>query len=129
MATDKQIQANRRNAQLSTGPKSKEALEELGQRGRRHSLAGAHVVLPYESPKEYDALRARLYADHLPATTHECLLVDHIAQQEWKLQRSPRLEVAQCTTQVNAAIHAMRTVAAQSPEHTVVDPDRALLLS
>jgi hypothetical protein len=129
MATDKQIQANRRNAQLSTGPKSKEALDKLAERARRHSLAGGHIVLPYEKAEDYDALRDDLYTDYAPASTQECLLVDGIAQQQWKLQRSNRLEVANLTTQYNAAMHAMKTVAAQSTERTTLDPDRALAMA
>jgi len=129
MATDKQIQANRRNAQLSTGPKSKEALDQLGQRARKHSLAGGHAILPYEKAEDYDALRDDLYADYAPASTQECLLVDGIAQQQWKLQRANRLEVAQLTTQYNAAMHAMKTAASHSTEPTVLDPDRALAMS
>jgi hypothetical protein len=129
MATDKQIQANRRNAQLSTGPKSKEALAQLGQRARRHSLAGGHIVLPYETAEDYDALRDDLYRDYSPASTQECLLVDGIAQQQWKLQRANRLEVANLTTQYNSAMHAMKTVAAQSTERTTLDPDRALAMA
>jgi hypothetical protein len=129
MATDKQIQANRRNAQLSTGPKSKEALAQLSERARKHSLSGGHIVLPYEKAEDYDALRDDLYADYSPANTQECLLVDGIAQQQWKLQRANRLEVAQLTTQYNAAMHAMKTIAAQSAERTILDPDRALAMA
>lgn len=128
MATKAQIRANRRNAQLSTGPKSPEAIAQLGQHARKHSLAGGHIVLPYEKAEDYDALRDDLYRDFSPANTPECLLVDGIAQQHWKLQRANRLEVAQLTTEYNQAMHAMKTVAADQQQSTL-HPDRALAMA
>jgi len=126
MSTRKQILANRRNAQFSTGPKTKEALSQLPHRARKHSLSGTHVVLPYEDPADYDALRDDLYKDYAPANTQESLLVDDIAQQHWKLQRANRLEVAQMTTDYE---RALETIKKTTPNETAIDPDRALAMA
>jgi hypothetical protein len=127
MTYQKQIDANRRNSLLSTGPKSPEALAALRDRARRHSLSGAHIVLPYEKAEDYDSLRADLFHDYAPASTQECILVDGIAQAHWKLQRANRLEVAQLTTEFNAAMAGLKMVA--NDDTKSINPDRALAMA
>ena len=58
----------------------------------KHGLTGTQIVIKGEDPAIYDALRAKLVAEHQPATEEEAMLVEHIAQSWWKLQRAGRYE-------------------------------------
>src|SRR5947209_7252923 len=57
MTTLRQIEANRRNATLSTGPKTPEGLEMAKRNALQHNLSGEGVV---RTPEEADAIAARL---------------------------------------------------------------------
>ena len=48
MASQKQIEANRRNAEKSTGPKSAEGKATVARNALKHGLAGHGVILPGE---------------------------------------------------------------------------------
>src|SRR5438128_11847793 len=56
MATDRQIEANRRNALHSTGPKSPEGKAASSMNNLRHGLRAATVVLPYENNDAFSQL-------------------------------------------------------------------------
>ena len=55
MATQAQIDANRRNAQKSTGPKSRPGKDKTRFNGLKHGLRAEQVVLPGEDPAEFAA--------------------------------------------------------------------------
>ena len=92
MSTESQIEANRENAKLSTGPKSEAGKAASALNNTRHGLAGAFRVLPTESQSEFDALLATLSDEHQPATFTETTLVEAMAQHHWLRQRSLHLE-------------------------------------
>src|SRR6266481_5959999 len=56
MATIKQIEANRRNALKSTGPRTPEAKAAVRMNALRHGLRARTVVLPAENPQEFHQL-------------------------------------------------------------------------
>jgi len=90
--TESQIEANRENAKLSTGPKSEAGKAVSALNNTRHGVAGAFRVLPTEAQSEFDALVATLTGEHQPATFTETTLVEAMAQHHWLRQRSLRLE-------------------------------------
>ena len=95
MATAAQIEANRANAQHSTGPTSPEAKQNLVMHAYQHGLAGsAFVVLPDEDQKAYETLYNDLREEHNPRTITERMLVDAMAQHHWLTQRALRLQEA-----------------------------------
>ena len=49
MASEKQIEANRRNAQKSTGPTTDEGKQQSRRNALKHGMAGAGIVLPEEA--------------------------------------------------------------------------------
>ena len=56
MATLKQFEANRRNSQKSTGPKTPEGKSAVSMNALRHGLRARTVVLPGEDPTEFHQL-------------------------------------------------------------------------
>jgi hypothetical protein len=92
MSTESQIQANRENAKLSSGPKSETGKAASALNNTRHGLAGAFRVLPTESQSDFDALFATLADEHQPATFTETTLVEAMAQHHWLRQRALHLE-------------------------------------
>ena len=94
MASDKQIQANRLNAQKSTGPQSPEGKQRVAQNRTKHGLAGGHVVLPGEDQSAFDDLLATLIDNWQPHSETEAFLVDTMAFNQWRLIRIGRMEHA-----------------------------------
>ena len=94
MATDRQIEANRQNAQLSTGPRGAEGKQRVAANALKHGLTGQQIVLPNEKPDDFDAFRTALWDDLDPRGVLEGVLVDKIVADAWRLRRVPMLEAA-----------------------------------
>ncbi|MGA2186164.1 MAG: hypothetical protein ABSH47_24380 [Bryobacteraceae bacterium] len=92
MPSEAQIQANRRNAQASTGPRTLEGKAISSANSTKHGLSGGFRVLPGEIQEEFDELVAEYYRTFAPTNTHECFLVEEIVQARWRLARARRLE-------------------------------------
>ena len=73
MATLKQIEANRRNALLSTGPKTLEGKAAVRLNALRHGLRAHTVVLPGENPEQFHQLCEDLEAEWQPQSRTEQL--------------------------------------------------------
>jgi len=97
MASDRQIQANRQNAQLSTGPRSPEGKQRVASNALKHGLTGKQMVLPNEKPDDFDAFRSALWNDLDPRGVLEEVLADKIVADAWRLRRVPILEAAMHT--------------------------------
>ncbi len=89
--TEKAIEANRQNAQKSTGPKTQRA---DGQAPNiKHGILASIKVLPeVESQQEWDDFVAGLKEDLHPSGTLEVALVERIAWIMWRLRRLARYE-------------------------------------
>jgi hypothetical protein len=83
MATQNQIDANRRNAQKSTGPRTPEGRAAV----RLNGLTAETLVLPGEGEEDFGALLASLAAEHDPGTPTEQALVNQLAMATWRLRR------------------------------------------
>src|SRR5215471_21553140 len=94
MATDKQIEANRRNAQKSTGPRTEEGRAAVRFNGLKHGLSAKSLCLPGDAPEELDAFLDNFEADYRPTTQTEAELVMQIAMASWRLRRFRRVEAA-----------------------------------
>jgi len=93
MATAKQIAANRRNSQKSTGPNSAEGKQATSQNNFRHGLRGKFRVLDdIENPYEYEAFLDRLIADEKPVGEAELCLVVKMAESTWLSKRAVRMQ-------------------------------------
>jgi hypothetical protein len=92
MATIKQIEANRRNAQRSTGPKTPEGKDKVRFNALAHGRRAESAVLPGEDQNAFNRLLAAIMSTWKPQDEMEKLLVEQIAVYQWKLARLDALE-------------------------------------
>jgi hypothetical protein len=90
MATERQIEANRRNAQKSTGPKSTAGLKRSSRNALRHGLTKPLCGTRFEDQIE---IMARQIAGDQASPT-KLALARVAAEAEFELQRIRQLEVA-----------------------------------
>lgn len=94
MIYSKQAEANRRNAQNSTGPRTEEGKQRSSMNALKHGLTAESVVLPGEDAAQFDALQQRFMEEYAPQTVLETELVKLIAGCVWRLKRVPVFERA-----------------------------------
>src|SRR5262252_3851847 len=92
MSTQNQIEANRRNALKSTGPKSDEGKAKSSMNALRHGLTAGQAVLPHENEDDYEKLREGMLASYAPENTAEQAVVEELANAYWRLMRLHRVE-------------------------------------
>ena len=93
MPTPKQLAANRRNAQKSTGPRTPEGKAAAGRNALKSGIdAQAETMLPFEDPAKLEALTSEYYDRFTPATPEERCLVDDLISNEWQLRRFRAIE-------------------------------------
>ena len=103
-SSDRKIEANRRNASKSSGPKSAEGKEKSRRNGWKHGMA-AVVVVPEEETAAFDAARAEWAAQIKPENVAEESLVEQMAAADVRMKRCAR--VAE-TAMEGDAIEAVR---------------------
>lgn len=96
-STDKQIAANRRNAALSTGPRTESGKAIACRNSLKHGLLAKEIVIDAgegaESQDEFNAVLLDLQAQFDPQGPLEEMLVEKIAVAYWRLRRAHRYEV------------------------------------
>ena len=100
------LNANRANAQLSTGPSpAGRAISSLNH--TTHGLArhtnGVFKLLTTEDPAGFEALKQSLAAEHLPTTETESILVTTMAESHWLANRAQNLQ-ATCFDETSGQI-------------------------
>ena len=93
MATLKQFEANRRNAQKSTGPNTPEGKAAVSMNALRHGLRARSVLLPGEDRQEFTQLCDDLEVEWHPQSRTEQFYVEQMAVSQWKLCRMEVTEV------------------------------------
>jgi hypothetical protein len=93
MATLRQIEANRRNAQKSTGPTSPEGKAASSMNALKTGLHAKSLVLPSEDPADLELLIHEYYDHHQPASPDARAFVDDLILCEWTLRRLHATEV------------------------------------
>jgi len=97
VVSDRQLLANRRNAQESTGPKTPGGKTRSARNALRHGLLSSHVVVlggdGAERPEEFQALLESLLEEFNPHNVIEHALVERVAACFWRLRRAQRFEV------------------------------------
>jgi hypothetical protein len=92
MATPKQIEANRRNAQLSTGPRTEAGKAAASKNALKSGMHARSLVIFDENISDLETLFREYFDRFQPATPEERALVDTLANAEWILRRLRRIE-------------------------------------
>jgi hypothetical protein len=91
--SEAQLEANRANAMLSTGPRTEEGRRRSSTNATKHGLAGRTVLLPREDPEKYAAFVKEIADAFAPANPMERELAQLVADQQWRLRRVRDIEM------------------------------------
>jgi len=108
MATPAQINANRANAQKSTGPRSVEGKSASRFNALKHGIDAASIVIPGEDPADYDALVAQYLDEYRPHSASESFHVDIMIRAAWQKRRLETVEA-----------DLYRTIMTESPDNSL----------
>ena len=92
MTSFRQIEANRRNARLSTGPVTEEGKKKSRQNAVRHGLTAETVIDALEDAEDYAAFEMAITADYDAQSAVERELVLRLASLLWRLRRATAIE-------------------------------------
>jgi hypothetical protein len=92
MSSIRQIEANRRNAQLSTGPVTEEGKRKSRQNAVRHGLTAETVIDALEDAEDYASFQMAVTSDYDAQTAVERELVLRLASLLWRLRRATVIE-------------------------------------
>jgi hypothetical protein len=92
MAARKQRAANRRNAQLSTGPTSPEGKAAVRLNALKHGLAAENAVITGEEEGDFNELRDAFLDHFQPDGPLETSLVHQIVMAQWRIARCRTIE-------------------------------------
>src|SRR5437879_8187552 len=116
MSSQKQIDANRLNAQKSTGPNTPEGRDAVRFNALRHGLRAKHAVLENENEQEFQEMLAAFEAEHQPTGPTENLLVQQMVMAAWRLKRLRAIETGLFTLRMYDLSKQTQSVYAQLPE-------------
>ena len=94
MTSPKQVQANRENAKLSTGPRTEEGKKRTALNAIKHGFRAKEPLIPGEDPEEFARHGAELNVELTPVGVVEQNLVDQLIDITWRLKRFGRIEAA-----------------------------------
>ena len=94
MATQAQIDANRRTALKSTGPRTVNGKRIAANNALKHGLCSEEAVIPGEDVETFAefADNLRLHMEEDDYSLRNVMLVERVILIRWKLRRLPRLE-------------------------------------
>ncbi len=112
-----QLQANRRNAALSTGPRTTEGKAASRRNGLKHGLTGRGIVLPEEDAAEVDRRFEALDEELRPTAGIERELVKRVALMTVRLDRSAEHEAKVLAQRTRAAVSEFDDARLAEVEH------------
>ena len=92
MISERQLEANRRNALRSTGPKTIEGKSNSSRNNLRHGLTGHMNILPTEDREAHDTFCNELHNSLKPETPMEHQFAHAVAEDSWRLNRARAIE-------------------------------------
>jgi hypothetical protein len=113
MATQKQIEANRRNAQKSTGPQSPETKAKTRLNAMRDGFTGQVTTLSDEDRPIFEKFKSDFIQDLAPRTVMELSLASSIAWDTWRLNH---LRAVEMNTYALGAARTSIEIEAENPE-------------
>jgi hypothetical protein len=119
MATLAQIEANRRNSQKSTGPRTEAGKAVCAQNAFKSGIYAEAPLVTGENPNDLDGLALAYRAAYRPANPAESALLETIVYAEWLLRRMRRVET-QLWNQRTDSLHNSSFYQGE-PEYELVD--------
>ena len=92
-ATAVRIEANRINAQSSTGPRTEEGKTRASLNALRHGITAKSPVLPGESRDPYEKFQHKFVAGLAPSGEVETRLARNMADLQWRIRRCQSLHL------------------------------------
>jgi hypothetical protein len=114
MTSPRQIEANRRNARLSTGPVTEEGKRKSRQNAVRHGLTAETVIDALEDADDYAAFELAITTDFEAQSVAARELVLRLASLLWRLRRATAIETGLFKLQARQLLQFRRT--RQAPE-------------
>jgi hypothetical protein len=87
MSTELQIEANKRNAEKSTGPRTEEGKRNSSLNSIKHGFCSELVLLPNESEEVFSKTVTTIYPRLQPQADIELELFERIVAAIWRLKR------------------------------------------
>jgi hypothetical protein len=92
--SDAKLNANRQNAQFSTGPRTDEGKQKSSLNALRHGLAGDVVLMPEEDMQIFQVFCHDFHQEWQPVGQTEKQLVQTLANNQWRIHRAHSRERA-----------------------------------
>jgi hypothetical protein len=121
MTSFRQIEANRRNAQLSTGPVTDEGKQRSRRNALRHGLTAETVIDALEDAEDYAAFEIAVTADYDAQSAVERELVIRLASLLWRLRRATAIESGLFRIQVRHLLQFRQSRRVRQSRQNVID--------
>jgi hypothetical protein len=121
MSSFRQIEANRRNAQLSTGPVTEEGKKKSRQNAVRHGLTAETVIDALEDAEDYAAFELAVTADYDAQSAVERELVLRLASLLWRLRRATAIESGLFKIQARQLLQVRQRRQAHQKSQEIID--------
>ena len=94
MTSAKQVEANRQNAQRSSGPTSAIGRKKAALNSVTHGLTAQTIILPEHEKEPYRLFADGILNDLAPVGTYEATLVTSIIDGRWRIHQIASMEAA-----------------------------------
>jgi hypothetical protein len=105
MSTNRQTEANRRNAAKSTGPTSVEGKAVSSMNALKSGIHAESAIITGEDPAALSQLAESFYHDHQPQTAMERAQLDNVIRDTWLLTRFSRIDAEIIAYQIADALY------------------------
>ncbi len=122
MTSHRQIEANRRNALKSTGPKTEAGKQTSRCNAVRHGLTAETVIGALEDAEDYKAFEAAITVDYDAQSAVKRELVLRLASILWRLRRVTTMETELFEIQTKHLRHYRKTRQMISDSRDVIHP-------
>src|ERR1700739_2029808 len=121
MTSFRRIEANRRNARLSTGPVTEEGKRKSRQNALRHGLTAETVIDALEDAEDYAAFELAVTSDYDAQTSVERELVLRLASLLWRLRRATAIETGLFKIQARHLLQFRASRQAHQKRQNIID--------
>jgi hypothetical protein len=110
--SERKLEANRANAQNSTGPQTKQGKAASAQNARSHGLSARHLFIPENRAEDFQAMLNAYFEEIRPAGEIQLALFEQLVHAAWNLGIARELHAGALETLVESRITlAMRYIA------------------